>query len=137
VTTTKELEMPLEKDSAAVAAAKAVVAAGDEHDYDALRAALADDVRLTMIAADPAFPKTELNGVEAYMQSVTQFKDAVVPGSTRVTEGIGDDRQALLRVNAKVKFGLEAPVLDAISARMYVLNEQGKIQSEHVLFLAT
>lgn len=127
--------MPLQNDSAAVAAARALVEAGDDHDYDALSAALADDVHLTMVSADPAFPKTELHGIDAYMQSVVQFKDAVVPGSTRVVEGVGDDRQALLRVDAKVKFGADSPVMDAFSARMYVLDEHGKIQNEHVLFL--
>lgn len=126
--------MSLQQNSAAVAAARAHAEAGDRHDYDAVRAAVADDVQLTMIAADPSFPKTDVNGVEAYILGLIQFKDAVVPGSTEVVEAVGDDTQALLTVNAKVKFGPDAPEMDARSARIYVLDDNGKIKIEHVIF---
>jgi hypothetical protein len=105
-----------------------------ERDYEAARAALADDVWVTAIAADPTFPKTDLTGPDAYMQGLTQYADGVVPGSTEVVTAVGDDRQALLFVNAKAKFGPDAPELDAPSARMYVLDESGKIKIEHVVF---
>jgi hypothetical protein len=36
-----------------------------------------------------------------------------------------------------VKFGSDSSVMDALTARMYLLDEQGKIQSEHVRFLVT
>ena len=75
--------MSLQQNSTAVAVARAHVEAGDRHDYDAVRAAVADDVQLSMIAADPNFPKTDLNGVDAYMSELIQFKDAVVPGARR------------------------------------------------------
>jgi len=127
--------MSLQRNSAAVAAARAHVEAGDRHDYDAIRAALADDVRLTMVAADPTFTKAELNGVDAYMEGLIQFKDAVLPGSTRVVEAAGDDTQALLTVESRVKLGADAPVMEARSARMYVLDDDGKITTEHVVFV--
>jgi hypothetical protein len=130
----KECRMSLQEDSAAVAAARVYVEAWDRQDLDAARAALSDEVWMTMVAADPSFPKTELNGLDAYMQGLLQSKDAVVPGSTEVVEATGDDTQALLRVNSKVKFGPEAPIMDARSARMYVLDENGKIKIEHVIF---
>lgn len=126
--------MSLQQDSAAVAAARAYIDAWDRHDIDAVRGALSADVRMTMVAADPSFPKTELNGVEAYVEGLLQSKDAVVPGSTEVVEAIGDETQALLRVNTKVRFGPDAPELDARSARMYVLDHEGKIEIEHVIF---
>ena len=126
--------MSRQQNSAAVAAAQAYLEAWDRHDIDAARAALADDVWMTMVAADPSFPRTELNGLEAYVQGLLQSKDAVVPGSTQVVEATGDDTQALLRVNSKVKFGPDAPEMDARSARMYVLDDQGKIKIEHVIF---
>ena len=110
--------MSLQQNSAAVAAARAYIEAWDRHDIDAVRAALSDDVWMTMVAADPSFPKTELNGIEAYLQGLLQSKDAVVAGSTEVAEAIGDDTQALLRVNSKVKFGPDAPELDGGSGRM-------------------
>ena len=88
-----------------------------------------------MVAADPTFPKTELNGVEAYMQGLIQFKDAVLPGSTRVVEAAGDDTQALLTIESRVKLDADAPELEARSARMYVLDDGGRITIEHVIFV--
>ena len=127
--------MALQPTSAAVAAARAYVEAWDRHDFDAARAALADDVWMTMVAADPSFPKTELRGVEAYTQGLMPSKDTVVPGSAEIVEAVGDDKQALLRVNTRVKFGPDAPEMDAHSARMYVFDDDGKIKIEHVIFL--
>jgi len=89
---------------------------------------------MTAIAADPSFPKTDLNGAEAHMQGLTQFADGVVPGSTEVFDAVGDERQALLMVNARVKFGPDAAEMDAPEARMYVFDEEGKIKIEHVIF---
>jgi ketosteroid isomerase-like protein len=126
--------MSLQQKSAAVAAARAHVEAWSKRDYDAARAALADDVWITAIAADPSFPKTDLNGVEAYMQGLIQFADGIVAGSTDVVDAVGDDKQALLTVNARVKYGPDAPEMDAPAARMYVFDDDGKIKIEHVVF---
>lgn len=126
--------MSLQQSSAAVKAARAYIEAWDRHDVDAVRAALSDDVWMTMVAADPSFPKTELQGVEAYMQGLIASKDAVVPGSTEVVGAIGDDTQALLTVKSKVRLGPDAPETDARSARMYVFDDDGKLAVEHVLF---
>jgi len=65
--------------------------------------------------------------------------DHALPGTSgsgvaEVVEAISDDTQALLTVNSKVKFGPDAPEMDARSARMYVLNDDGKIKIEHVVF---
>ena len=126
--------MSLQQNSAAVAAARAHVEAWSKRDYDAARAAIADDVWVTAIAADPTLPKTDLNGVDAYMQGLIQFADGIVPGSTDVVEAVGDDKQALLTLNARVKYGPDAPEMDGPAARMYVFDEDGKIKIEHVLF---
>jgi ketosteroid isomerase-like protein len=127
--------MALQQNSAAVAAARAHVEAWSRRDYEAARGALADDVWVTVIAADPTFPKTDLKGVDAYMQGLIQYADGVVPGSTEVVEAVGDDKQALLTVNARVKFGPDAPEMDAPGARMYVFDDDGKVKIEHVIFL--
>jgi hypothetical protein len=126
--------MSLKQNSAAVAAARAHVEAWSKRSYDAARAALADDVWVTVVAADPNFPRTDLKGVDAYMQGLIQFADGVVPGSTEVVEAVGDDKQALLTVNARVKFGPDAPEMDAPGARMYVFDDEGKVKIEHVVF---
>jgi hypothetical protein len=129
--------MSLQQNSAAAAAARAHVEAWIKGDYDAARAALADDVWVTVIAADPNFPKTDLHGVEPYMQGLIQFADGIVPGSTEVVQAVGDDKQALLTMNTKVKFGPDAPELDAPGARLYLFDEDGKIKIEHVVFFVS
>jgi ketosteroid isomerase-like protein len=129
--------MTFQQDSAAVAAVLAYLDAWERHDVDAVRAALADDVHMTMVAADPGFPKIELSGRDAYVDGLLQSKDAIVRGSTEVVEAVGDETQALLRVNTTVKFGPDAPELAARSARMYVLDGEGKIATEHVIFFLT
>ena len=126
--------MSLQQNSPAVEAAKAHVEAWSRRDYETARAALADDVWVTATAADPTFPKTDLKGVEAYMEGLVQYADGVVPGSTEIVEAVGDDKQALLTVNAKARFGPDAPEMDAPAARMYVFDEDGKIKIEHVVF---
>jgi hypothetical protein len=50
--------MSLQQNSAAVAAARAHVEAWGRRDYESARVALADDVWVTAIAADPTFPKS-------------------------------------------------------------------------------
>jgi hypothetical protein len=52
------------------------------------------------------------------MQGLIQFADGVVPGSTEVVKATGDDKQAPLTVNAKVRFGPDASEMDAPGARM-------------------
>jgi hypothetical protein len=113
------------------------VEAWAKRDYDTAREALADDVWVTVIAANPTFPKTDLNGIDAYMQGLIQFADGVVPASTEVVDAVGDDKQALLRVNVRIAFGPDAPEMDAPGARMYLFDEDGKIKIEHVLFFAS
>ena len=126
--------MSLQQKSPAVAAAKAHVEAWSKRDYEAARQALANDVWVTATAADPNFPRTDLHGTDAYMQGLVQYADGIVPGSTEIIEAVGDDTQALLTVNARAKFGPDAPELDAPAARMYVFDDDGKIKIEHVVF---
>jgi hypothetical protein len=71
------------------------------------------------------------------MDELIRFKDAVVPGSTQVVEAVGDDKQALLTVNAKVRFGPDHSEMHARSARMYVFDNEGKVKIEHVIFFLT
>jgi hypothetical protein len=127
--------MSLEQNSAAVAAARAHVEAWSNRDFDTARQALADDVWVTATAADPSLPKTDLHGIEAYMTGLVEYAQAIVPGSTEVVEAVGDDTQALLTVNARIKFGPDAPEMDAPAARLYLFDDEGKIEREHVVFL--
>jgi hypothetical protein len=126
--------MSLQHDSAAVEAARAHIEAWSDHDWDASRAGLADDVRVTATAADPNFPRTDLHGADDYMAGLIEFAQAVVPGSVEVLATIGDGTLALVTLTVKVKFGPEAPEMALPGSRMYVFDEAGKIKIEHVVF---
>ena len=71
------------------------------------------------------------------MQGLVAYAEGVVPGTAEVVGAVGDDKQALLTVNARIKFGPDAPEMDAPAARMYVFDENGKIAIEHVVFFVS
>ena len=109
--------MSSQHDPAAVAVAHAHVEAWSNHDYDKARASLAPDVHVLAVSVDPEAPRTDLSGIDAYMDGLVQFGQVIVPGTTRVDSSVGDDSRALLHVTSKVKFGPDAPEMDHHQAR--------------------
>ena len=126
--------MSVQQNSAAVAAARAHVEAWSNHDFDAAREGLADDVWVTAVTIDPNVPNTDLRGIDDYMRGLAEFAQAVVPGSAEVLASSGDERQALLTLDVRVKFGPDAPELTLPGARLYRFDADGKIEAEHVVF---
>ena len=63
-----------------------------------------------------------------------QFAQGVVPGSARVIASVGDDRNALLLLTVQADLGGGKVTLPA--ARLYLLDEHGKIANEQVVFYA-
>ena len=128
--------MPAQSHPTAVAVARAHLEAWSNHDYDKARASLAPDVHVLAVSVDPEAPRTDLSGIDAYMDGLVQFGQVVVPGTTRVDSSVGDDNRALLHVTSKVKFGPDAPEMDHHQARLYRLDEDQKIVDEQVIFFA-
>jgi ketosteroid isomerase-like protein len=126
--------MSLQRDSAAVNAARAHIEAWSNHDWDASRAGLADDVWVTASTTDLNWPKTDRHGIEQYMPGLIEFAQAVVPGSAEVVSTIGDDTQALVTLKVRVKFGPNAPQMTLPGSRLYLFDEDAKIKVEHVVF---
>jgi hypothetical protein len=118
-----------------VATAIAHCEAWSNHDWDTVRSGLAPDVRVTATTTKPVMPDTNTAGVDAYMQGLVQFAGAVVPGSLRVVASIGDERNALLMVNVQAAFGPGGAEVPLPAARLYRLDDQGKIEAEQVVFL--
>jgi hypothetical protein len=118
----------------AVAIARAHVEAWSNHDFDTARAGLAPDVRVTAITSQPMPPATDLTGADNYMIGLTQFAQAVVPGSLQVIASVGDERNALLMLTVEVDFGAGKTTLPG--ARLYLLDDNQKIKKEHVVFYA-
>jgi len=68
------------------------------------------------------------------MVGLTQFAQAVVPGSLRIIASTGDERNALLTLTVEADFGGRKATLPG--ARLYRLDDNNKIKTEHVIFYA-
>jgi hypothetical protein len=79
-------------------------------------------------------PATDLTGADDYMIGLTQFAQAVVPGSLHILASTGDERNTLLMLTVEADFGTGKVTLPG--ARLYLLDENNKIKTEHVIFYA-
>jgi SnoaL-like domain len=129
---TEEETMPTDHESPAIAIARAHVHAWSNHDFDTARGSLAADVKVTATTTQPVMPDTNLAGIDDYMRGLIQFAQGVVPGSARVIVSVGDDRNALLMLTVEADLGGGKVTLPA--ARLYLLDEYGKIKNEQVVF---
>jgi hypothetical protein len=118
----------------AVTVARAHVEAWTSHDYDTARSGLAPDVHVTAITIMPFPPPTDLTGADEYMTGLIQFAQAVVPGSSRIIASTGDDRNALIMLTVQADLGAGTVTLPG--SRLYLLDDDSKIKSEHVVFYA-
>jgi hypothetical protein len=57
-----------------------------------------------------------------------------VPGSVTVLASTGDERNALLTLTMKMAGGPFGAGVTAPCARLYLLDEDNKIKTEHVIF---
>ena len=126
--------MSAQQQSPAVAIARAHAEAWSNHDFDAARSSLAADVKVTATSTLPIMPATDLSGADDYMVGLTQFAQAVVPGSLRVIASVGDERNALLMLTVEADLPVGRMTLPG--ARLYLLDEAGKIKAEQVIFYA-
>ena len=126
--------MSAQHESPAVAIARAHAEAWSNHDFDAARSSLAADVKVTATSTLPIMPATDLSGADDYMVGLTQFAQAVVPGSLHVIASVGDERNALLMLTVEADLPVGRMTLPA--ARLYLLDETGKIKAEQVIFYA-
>jgi SnoaL-like domain len=128
--------MTVQRESQAVAVALAHVEAWSNHDFDAARKGLAEDVKVTATTTQPFMKDTNLSGVEDYMRGLKEFAQAVVPGSLTVNASLGDERNALLMVTVQAALGLGGEKVALPAARLYLLDEEEKIEAEQVVFFA-
>ena len=126
--------MSAQQESPAVAIARAHVEAWSNHDFDTARSMLAQDVKVTATAADPALPQTDLTGAGNYMTGLIAYAQPIVPGSVRILASTGDERNALLTLTMTLAGGPFGAGASAPCARLYVLDDNDKIKIEHVIF---
>jgi hypothetical protein len=120
-------------ESPAVAIALAHVQAWGNHDFDTARSMLAPDVRVRVTTTAPYPPDTDLTG-DNYMEGLHAYAEPIVPGSVTVLASTGDDRNALLLLSLTMAGGPFGEGTTAPCARMYLIDDNGKIKAEQVVF---
>ena len=126
--------MSAQQESPAVAVARAHVEAWANHDFDTARSMLAKDVKVTATSTDPALPQTDLTGADNYMAGLIAYAQPIVPGSVRILAAAGDERNALLTMTMTMAGGPFGAGATAPCARLYLLDDDNKIKTEHVIF---
>jgi hypothetical protein len=124
------------QESAAVSIARAHVEAWSNHQFDKARKSLSDDVKVDVTTTQPIMKDTNTVGADAYMTGLKMFAQGVEPGSAKVIAATGDKHNALLLVTVRASFGPGAPRVTLPAARLYLVDDAGKITSEKVIFYA-
>jgi hypothetical protein len=128
--------MSVRQDSPAVALARAHADAWSNHDWNTVRKMLASDVHVTSTTTLPNATPTDTTGIDAYMGGLIQFAQTVVPGSTRVIAGVGDERNSLIMLMVNAALGPGGAMMTVPAARLALLDENNKIKVEQVIFYA-
>ena len=126
--------MSAQNESPAVNIARAHVEAWSKQDFDTARSMLAPGVSITVMSTTPGLPRTDLTGADDYMQGLTAYAQPIVPGSVQVLASTGDDRNALLVLSLTMAGGPFGEGTTAPCARLYLIDDNGKIQTEQVVF---
>jgi hypothetical protein len=124
------------QESPAISIARAHVEAWSNHQFDKARKSLADDVKVDVTTTQPIMKDTNTVGAEAYMTGLKMFAQAVKPGSAKVIAATGDKHNALLFLTVRASFGPGAPEMTLPAARLYLVDDAGKITAEKVIFYA-
>jgi hypothetical protein len=68
------------------------------------------------------------------MEGLIAYAQPIVPGSVRILASTGDERNALLTLTMKMAGGPFGAGASAPCSRLYLLDENNKIKTEHVIF---
>jgi ketosteroid isomerase-like protein len=116
----------------AVTIAKRHIEAWSHHDWQASRDLLTPDVTVTVTTTQPIMKPVTTTGDDAYMEGLRAFAKDVIPGSARVLAANGDARNAMVMVVVESVLG--GRDVSLTGARLYLLDEHDRIQSEQVIF---
>jgi hypothetical protein len=126
--------MSAQPESPAVAIARAHVEAWSNHDFGTARGMLAPDVHVTATSTNPAMPHTDLTGADSYMEGLIAYAQPIVPGSVKELASTGDDHNALLLLTLTLAGGPFGAGATAPCARLYLIDDNGQIKTEQVVF---
>jgi hypothetical protein len=131
----KENKMKTTTEAKAISIAIAHAEAFSNHNWEAAEVSLAADVKFTVVSNKPAPLPQDYNGIDQYREAFKTFT-GVIPGSNKIVYANGDDNNALIVAQVKAVFGPGTPEMTFTAARLYFINDEGKIQTEHVTFYA-
>jgi SnoaL-like domain len=120
-------------DPAAVRVARDHIEAWSHQDWDAAQSALAEGVRVTVNTTQPVMGPVDTTGIEDYMVGLHAFADPVTAGSAQIHATTGDAHNALVFVSVEFRMP-QGDKTDLHGARLYQIDDSGKIQSEKVIF---
>jgi SnoaL-like domain len=126
--------MAVQEKSRAVDVAREHIEAWSNHDFDAVRGKLADDVEVSVTTTQPIMSAINLIGIDDYMHGLIEFAQPIVPGSLRVLANTGDERNALLVVTVRAPFRPGGTETTLAGARLYLLDKDDKIKKEQVIY---
>jgi hypothetical protein len=126
--------MTTQPEPRAVAIAMAHVQAWANHDFDTARGMLAPDVNVTATTTAPYPPDTDLTGADDYMQGLVAYARPIAPGSLRVLASAGDEHNALLTLSVTMAGGPFGAGAEAPCSRLYLVDDDGKIKMEKIVF---
>jgi len=110
------------------------VQAWANHDFDTARGMLAPDVNVTATTTAAYPPDTDLTGADDYMQGLVAYAQPIVPGSLRVLASAGDEHNALLTLSVTMAGGPFGAGAEAPCSRLYLVDDDGKIKTEKIVF---
>jgi hypothetical protein len=128
--------MSTQQESPAVALARAHAEAWSQHDWDTARTMLAPDVHVVSTSTDPTLPSTDVAGVDAYMEGLIKFAQAVEPGSFRLIGSVGDAQNSLILYTVSATFGPGGPKVSLPGARLALFDENKQLKTEQVVYFA-
>jgi len=123
-------------DSVAIAMARAHAEAWSHHDWDTARKMLAPNIHVTTMTTQPGLPATDVTGIDAYMEGLIKFAQAIEPGSFRLIGSVGDQHNSLILHTVRVTFSPDGPQVTLPGARLALFDENNQLQTEQVVFFA-
>lgn len=118
----------------AVAVARSHIDAWSRKEWSRARTLLAPHVHVTVMTTTPGLKPVDTIGPDAYMTGLKQFAGHILPNSTHVVPALGDHCNALIMVTSKLQPAPGIPAITITGARLYLLDDSGKIKTEQVIF---
>lgn len=118
----------------AVVLALTHIEAWTSQDWDKTKELLSPSVHTVVTTTLPDWTGSELSGIDNYMTPKVKAAQLIEPGSVRVISSIGDEKNALVLITFRIRFGPGGSMVTMARACLYLLDENNKIKEERDQF---